>query len=195
MDPEAYSWFMHRIRLQHVMVIPPAHSTYVPQTWPLFKYTFRHHFVPEVAISAVRKAICMLRNSIKQFSKHIQMVLNDTNITCKDPLYEKDGSKVALGIADQIITPACMQKELQPETPFTLTNTIGMVGEFSKGKTLHPAIMAMRTSFSPSNTTTGQISTSSEPMDLTLANANTKRYHCRGFRHKACDCANPDMGG
>lgn len=199
MDPEAYSWFAHWIHQQGVTIIPPANGSYAPVTWPLFESAFRHRFVPEVAITAVRKEIHALRYSKgdvayfnKRFSELIRMLQKETTITREDPLYDEYCSKLPSGIADQIIASARMQKKLQPETPFTLADAMEMVGEFSERTTSHPAIAATPISFVPTNTPTP---TGSEPMDLTVANANTKCYRCSGFGHEARDCATPDTRG
>ena len=85
----------HWIHQQGVMIIPRANGSYAPVTWPLVKSAFRHRFVPEVAITAVRKEICTpLRYSKedvtyfnKRFSELIRMLQKETTITCEDPLY------------------------------------------------------------------------------------------------------------
>jgi len=112
MDSEAYSWFAHWIHQQGGMVNSPADSSYAPVMWPLFESAFRHRFVPEVAITAIRKEIRALWYSRgvgevvhfnKGFSEHIRMLQKETAITREDPLYDKYCSKLPAGIADQII--------------------------------------------------------------------------------------------
>jgi len=152
MDPEAYSWFAHSIRQRSVTVIPLADGSYAPVWWPLFESAFRHHFVPEVAITAVWKQIRALRYSrgvgaVGHFSKHfselIRMLRKETTITHKYPLYDKYCSKLPAGIADQILASASMQKKLQLATLFTLADTIEIVRVFSERTTSHLAITAM----------------------------------------------------
>jgi hypothetical protein len=151
MDPEAYTWFEHWIRQQDVTVIPPADGSYAPVMWPLFESAFRHRFVLEVAITAVRKAICALHYSrgvgevahfSKRFSGLICMLQKETTMTHKDPLYDEYCSKLPARNADQIIASARVQKKLQPATPFTWADAMEMVGEFSERTTSHPAITA-----------------------------------------------------
>ncbi|KAF8242167.1 hypothetical protein K440DRAFT_639427 [Wilcoxina mikolae CBS 423.85] len=176
MDPEAYSWFAHWIHQQGVTIIPPANGSYVPVMWPLFESAFHHRFVPEVAFTAVRKEIRVLR-------------------------YSKAAGDVPYfnNIADQIIASAHMQKKLQPDTPFTLADAIEMVGKFSKRTTSHPATPATPVhhgaSIAPPNAATVPRPAGLEPMDLTVANTNTRCYHCTGFGYEACDCATPNTCG
>jgi hypothetical protein len=142
--PEAYNWFAHCIHQQGVTVIPPADGSYATVTWPLFESAFCQYFVPEVAITAVRKEIRALLYSrgvgavvhfSKRFSKVIRMLQKENTITHKNPLYDEYCLKLSLGIADQIIASARMQKKLQPATPFTLADAMEMVGGFSERST------------------------------------------------------------
>jgi hypothetical protein len=208
MDFEAYNWFTHWIRLHGVMVIPPADGSFGPLTWPLFEAAFRHHFVPEVAITAVRKEFRALQFSRgvgevayfnKRFSEHIRMLQKETTITCEDPLYDEYYSKLPAGIADQTIASASMQKKRQPATPFTLADAMEMVGEFSKRTTSHPAMTATPVNhganFVPPHAPTVPTPVRPEPIDLTVANANTRGYRFNGFGHEARNCATPDTRG
>ncbi|KAF8243184.1 hypothetical protein K440DRAFT_669837 [Wilcoxina mikolae CBS 423.85] len=208
MDPEVYSWFAHWIHQQGVTVIPPANGSYAPVTWPLFKSAFRHRFVPEVAITAVRKEIRALRYSKgagdvayfnKRFSELIRMLQKETTITCVDPLYDEYCAKLPSGIADQIIASARMQKKLQPGTPFTLADAMEMVAEFSEHTTSDPATPATPVhhgdSFAPPNAATVPTPAGPEPMDLTVANPNTRCYRCNGFGYEARNCMTPDTRG
>jgi hypothetical protein len=208
MDPEAYSWFVYWIRQQGVTDIPPANGSYAPVTWPLFESAFHHRFIPEVAITAVRKEIRALRYSKgagdvayfnKRFSELIRMLQKETTITREDPLYDEYCSKLPAGIAEQIIASARMQKKLQPGTPFTLADAMEMVGEFSERTTSHPAIPTTPVhhgaSFAPPNAATVPTPAGPEPMDLTVANVSTRCYRCNGCGHEARDCATPDTRG
>ena len=89
-----------------------------------------------------------------------------------------------------------MQKKLQPATPFALADAIEMVGEFSERTTSHPAITATpvnhSANFVPPHAATVPTPVGLEPMDLTVANANTRCYRCNGFGHEGRDCATPD---
>jgi hypothetical protein len=204
MDPEVYNWYSHWNSQQGVMVIPPADGSYAPVTWPLFESAFRYCFVPEVAITPVRIEIRALQYSRrvgevahfnKHFSEHIRMLPNETTITCEDRLYDEDCSKLPAGIADQIIASARMQKKLQPATPFMLADAMEMVGEFFEHTTSHPAITATLVNhganFVPPNTATVPTPVRPEPIDLTVANANTRCYRWTGFGHEVCDGATP----
>jgi len=192
MDLSAYNRFPHCIRQHGVTVTPPADGSYALVTWPLFESTFRHRFVLEVTITAVRKEISALRYSRgvgevghfnKCFSELIRMLQKETTITLEDPLYDEYCSKLPAGIADQIIASARMQKKLQPATPFTLAYAMEMVGEPSKRTISHPAITATPVNhganFVPPHTATVPTPVGPEPMDLTVANANTRCYSCK----------------
>jgi len=78
-----------------------------------------------------------------------------------------------------------MQKKLQPATPFTLADAMEMVGESSECTISHPAITAMPVNhganFVPPNTATVPTPVGPEPMDLTVANPNTRCYSCKRF--------------
>jgi len=206
--PEVYGWFAHSICQQDVMVIPPADGSFAPVIWPLSKFAFCHCFVPEVAITAVRKEIHTLRNSggvggvahfKMRFSELIHIQPKVTTIARGDSLNEDYYSKLTVGIADQIIASAPMQKMLQPGTPFTLAVAVEMVGEFSDHITSHPAITPTSVNhganFVPPNAATVPTPVSPEPMDLTVANTNTRCHHCNGFGHEARDGATPDTPG
>jgi len=51
------------------------------------------------------------------------------------------------------------------------------------------------TNFVPPKAATVSTLVGPEPMDLTVANANTRCYRCNGFGHKARDCVTPDTRG
>jgi len=208
MDAKAYNWFAHWIRQQCVTVIPPADGSYAPVTWPLFGSAFCHCFVPEVAITTVRKEIRALQYSRavgvvahlnKRFSDLIRVLQKVTTSLREDPLNDEYCSKLPAGISDQIITSARMPMKLQPATPFTLADAMEMVGEFSERTTSHPAITATPVNHGanivPPNTATVPTPVGPEPMDPTVANDNTWCYCCNSFGHKARDCATPDNWG
>ncbi|KAF8248407.1 hypothetical protein K440DRAFT_679894 [Wilcoxina mikolae CBS 423.85] len=138
MNPETYNWFIRWIGQQGVML--------------LIESTVCHRFVPEVTITAVRNEICMLcysrgvgevRYFNKRFSKLINMLQKETNITCEDPLYDEYCFKFPAGITDRIIASAHMQKKLKPDISFMLAYTMEMVSKLSERMTLHLAVMAM----------------------------------------------------
>jgi hypothetical protein len=108
------------------------------------------------------------------FPELIRMLQKGTTTTCKNPLNDEYCWKLPVGIADQIIASAPMQKQLQPATPFTLADAMEMVGEFSERTTSHPAIMATPVNhganFVPPNTATVPTPVGPEPMDFTVAN-------------------------
>ncbi|KAF8251310.1 hypothetical protein K440DRAFT_637855 [Wilcoxina mikolae CBS 423.85] len=169
--------------------------------WPLFESAFRHRFIPEVTITAVRKAIRTLRYSKvagdvtyfnKRFSELIRILQKEATITHEDSLHDEYCTKLPWSITDQIIASVRMQKKLQPGTPFTLADAMEMVGEFSERTTSHPAIPATPVyygaSFAPPNAATVPTPVSLKPMDLTIANANTRCYRCNGFGHEVRDC-------
>jgi hypothetical protein len=183
-------------------VSPPANGSYAPVTWDLCESAFRHWFVRDVAITAVRKeihALCYSKGEVayfnKRFSELTRMLQKGTTFTHEDRLYDKNCSKLATGIADQTIASARMQKTLQPETPVMLANAMEVVGVFSERTTLHPTITATPTCFTPYKTATVPMPTASERIDLTLANANTEGYHCSGFEHEAGDGPTVDRHG
>jgi hypothetical protein len=194
MDPESYNWFAHCIRQQGVTVIPPADGSYAPVTSPLFESAFRHDFVAEVAITAAQKEICApwysrgvgeVPHFNKCFTKVIRMLQKGTTIKCEDPPYDEYCSKLPAGIADHVITSARMKKMLQPATPFKLADAMEMVGEFSECTTSHPAITTMPVNyganFVPPHAATVPTPIGPEPMDHTVANANTRCYRYNGI--------------
>jgi hypothetical protein len=175
--------------------------------WPLFKSGFRHHFIAEVTITAIQKEIRTLLYSRgvgdvvhfnTRFPERIGMLPKGlSTIMREDPLYDEYCSKLPAGIADQIITSARMQKTLQPATPVTLADAMEMVGEFSECATSHSAVTATPvthgTNFVPPITATIPTPVGPELMDLTVANASTRCYHCDSFGHEVRDCATLDM--
>jgi len=116
------------------MVIPPADCSYAPVTWLLFESAFRHCFVLEVAITAVRKEILApwysrgvgeVAHFNKRFSELISMPHNETTITHEDPLYDEYCSKLPTGIEDQIIASARMQRKDTASYPLHISRHYG----------------------------------------------------------------------
>jgi len=151
----------------------------------------------------------MLRNSRgvgegghfnKHFSELFHMLQKEITITCKDSLYNEYCSKLLTGNVDQIIVTGRMQKKQQPATPFTLADAMMMVKEFSERTTeSHLAITATPVNhganFVPPLAATVPTPIRQEPMDLAVANSNTRYYRCNGFEHEASDCATLDTWG
>jgi len=137
---------------------------------------------------------------IAQFNKHfpqlIRMWQKETTITCEDPLYDEDCSKLPAGIADWIITSARMQKKLQPAAPIMLADATEMVEECSECTTSHLAITATPVNhganFVLHNAATVPMPVGLKPMDHTVAKVNTRCYCCNGFEHKVRDCMTAD---
>jgi len=71
-----------------------------------------------------------------------------------------------------------------------------MFGEFSEHTTSHPAVTATPVNHGAKlvlpNTATVPTPVGPEPMDLTVANANTRGYRCHGLAHEARNSATPD---
>jgi len=197
--------FAHWILLQCVMVIPPADGSYGPVMWPHFESTLSDRLVPGVAITAVRKEIRALRDSRgvgavadcnKRFSDLIHMQHNVSTNTDKNPLYDDYCSKHPTRIADQTITPARIKKNMQPATLSTLADAMEMGGEFSECTTSHPAITATPVNHGANivspNTATDPTLVGPEPMNLTVANANTRCYRWNCCGHEARYCVTPE---
>jgi hypothetical protein len=114
-------------------------------------------------------------------------------------LYDEYCLEMPAGFADQIIASGRMQRKLQLDTTVMLADTIEKVGEFSKHMTSHPAIMARpvnhRTSCVLSNAATVPTPVGPEPMELTVANTNTRCYCGNGLGYEARDCATPKTHG
>jgi len=127
------------------------------------------------------------------------MLQKETTITGEHHRYDKYCSKLPGGIADQIIASARMQKKLQAAAPFMFDNVLEMVRECSEHRTSHPAIIAMSVNHGanivPPHTATVPMPVGTEPMHLTVANANTRCYRSNGSEHEAQDCATLDTWG
>jgi len=124
------------------------------------------------------------------------MLNTGTTITYQDPLNNDYCLKLPGGFAHQIIPSPCMQKMLQPATPYTLADAMEIGAEYSALSTSHPAVTAKPVNHGPyfvsHNTATVPTPVGPEPLDLTAADANTRCYRRTGCAHEVPNCVTPD---
>jgi hypothetical protein len=116
--------------------IPPPDGKYYT-TWQEFQEAFRLRFVPEIAITLVRKELGDMKfkrgEDILRFNNHYAELLGmlnlKTSITRNDALYDGYVAKFPETLQAQIVVSARMQKKLAPTLPFTLEDAMELVAE------------------------------------------------------------------
>jgi hypothetical protein len=178
--------------------IPPSDGQYYT-TWQEFKEAFRLRFVPEIAVTLVRKELGDMKfkrgEDVLRFNNRYAELLGmlnlKTSITRNDALYDGYVAKFPETLQAQIVVSARMQKKLAPTLPFTLEDAMELVAEAyaeggRSGGTGAPGLQA--TAPRPLPDTGGP-----QPMDLSLAKSSSIAcYRCKGIGHIAKDCATPD---
>jgi len=100
-------------------------------------------------------------------------------------------------MSDQSITSGCAQVKLQPGTPLTLSDSVGMVGEFSDHMSSHLAITPMPLKHGintvPPNAVAIPATVTEEPIDLPVDDPNNGCYGFKGFGHGEGERMTPDM--
>jgi hypothetical protein len=176
--------------------IPPPDGKYYT-TWQEFQEAFRLRFVPEIAITLVRKELGDMKfkrgEDILRFNNRYAELLGmlnlKTSITRNDALYDGYVAKFPETLQAQIVISARMQKKLAPTLPFTLEDAMELVAEaYAEGGRPSGTGSLQVTAPRPSQDTGGP-----QPMDLSLAKSSSIAcYRCKGIGHIAKGCATPD---
>ena len=206
LSPTVFEWFektwaptvARTVTLGITPAIPPADFRYWGATWEQFVAAFKLHFAPEYAVSAVRTEFKQMKYDKKDvlaFNQRclrlVRMLGGDTTIGRSNPLFDEYVGKLPTDVQRTITTAAAIQRKINPATPFTLGDAMGMAAE----GLLPTALTVQGTATQQSAALTGNLQgdDGTVPMDLTVARMeNMQCYRCRGYGHAARDCATPD---
>jgi hypothetical protein len=209
-----FRWFQALMAQRGLTAIPPEDNDY-GITWTAFKALFREQFVPEVAVSVVRKEWHALRFSKPQVLKFnrralelVEILGGSLAISRENPLWEEYLRKLPENIANDVTQQAQIMRRVN-KTNLSLGDMMEVVAE----RTLPflPATTGLGANHGTANTA-GQTSVTttattgivhSDPMDLSNAETEdiniidekTKCHRCLGFGHIARDCATPNPAG
>jgi hypothetical protein len=200
-----FRWFQTLMKQRGLAAIPPTDNDY-GITWTAFKTLFREQFVPEVAVSVVRKEWHALRFSKPQVLKFnrralelVEILGGSLSISRENPLWEEYLRKLPENIANDVTQQAQVMRRIN-KSNLSLGDMMEVVAE----RTLPflPAAGGLGTS---SGTATATVTTATtaahgDPMDLSNAETEdiniidekTKCHRCLGFGHIARDCATPN---
>jgi hypothetical protein len=200
-----FRWFQTVMKQRGLAAIPPTDNDY-GITWTAFKTLFREQFVPEVAVSVVRKEWHALRFSKPQVLKFnrralelVEILGGSLSISRENPLWEEYLRKLPENIANDVTQQAQVMRRIN-KSNLSLGDMMEVVAE----RTLPflPAAGGLGTS---SGTATATVTTATtaahgDPMDLSNAETEdiniidekTKCHRCLGFGHIARDCATPN---
>ncbi|KAA8895438.1 hypothetical protein FN846DRAFT_996845 [Sphaerosporella brunnea] len=156
--------------------IPTPNGQY-RTTWKEFQEACRLRFVPEVAVTLVRKELSEMKFNVK------------TSFTRNDALYDAYVAKFSEALQAQIGASARMQKKLAPTLPFTLDDAMELVAEaYAEGGT-GAAKQTINTAISRTLNDMG----GPQPMDLSLAKSTSITcFRCKGIGHMAKNCPSSD---
>jgi hypothetical protein len=187
--------------------IPPPDGKYCT-TWQEFQEAFRLRFVPEIAITLVRKELGDMKfkrgEDVLRFNNRYAELLSmlnlKTSITRNDALYDGYVAKFPETLQAQIVVSARMQKKLAPTVPFTLEDAMELVaeayaedGRFGAGGAAPRPSEDERFGAGGAAPRPSQDTPGPQPMDVSLTKSSSIAcYRCKGIGHMAKNCATPD---
>jgi hypothetical protein len=187
--------------------IPPPDGKYYT-TWQEFQQAFRLRFVPEIAITLVRKELGDMTfkrgedvlGFNNRYAELLGMLNLKTSITRNDALYDGYVAKFPETLQAQIVVSARMQKKLAPTVPFTLEDAMELVaeayaedGRFGAGGAAPRPSEDGRFGAGGAAPRPSQDTRGTQPMDLSLTKSSSIAcYRCKGIGHMAKNCATPD---
>jgi len=203
LSTRVFRWFEDAMRKRGVETIPPRDGDY-GVTWESVRTSFRKQYVPESAISVIRKewhALRYNRNQVLKFNRRalelITILGGSLTITHDNSLWEEYLQKLPEATANDVSQQACLMRVLK-DTQLTLSGMMDIVAE--------RALPFLPTG-SFDNTTPHATNASSsagahhhhDPMDLTnleehlnVIDEHTKCYWCGGTGHVTRQCPSPN---
>jgi hypothetical protein len=202
---KTFRWFEKEMKDREVETIPPPGHDYGFK-WSDLKTAFKEQFVPEVAVSVVRKEWHELRFNEKKVLKFneralelVEILGGSLSITRGNPLWEEYLHKLPRAASQDITQQARLMRRVH-KIELTLSDMMEIIAE----RTLPylPPVVSSGTPGVPSTTPTTSNTDYGDPMDLsnvddadlyTMDDTSAKRcFHCTGFGHVARQCPTPN---
>lgn len=202
-----FRWFEKEMKERDVEAIPPTDNDYKIK-WGAMKRVFKEQFVPEVAVSVVRKewhALKFSENQVLKFNQRalelVEILGGSLSITRENPLWEEYLRKLPRAAAQDIAQQARVMRRVH-KIDLTLSDMMEVIAERTLPYLPPVSLGSSDTSRGTANTTPGVVPTTDygDPMDLSnledqeiyAVDDGLKRCHrCQGFGHIARQCPTP----
>jgi hypothetical protein len=203
-----FRWFEKEMKERDVETIPPTDNDYKIK-WVEMKRVFKEQFVPEVAVSVVRKewhALKFSKNQVLKFNQRalelVEILGGSLSITRENPLWEEYLRKLPEAAAQDIAQQARLMRRVH-KIDLTLSDMMEIMAERTLPYLPPVSLGSPDASRATANTTPGVTTTTTDygdPMDLSnledqelyTVDDGLKRCHrCQGFGHIARQCPTP----
>jgi len=197
-----FRWFQTVMKKRGLAAIPPADNDY-GITWTEFKTLFKEQFVPEVAVSVVRKewhALRFNRPQVLKFNRRalelIEILGGSLSISRENPLWEEYLRKLPDGIASDVMQQAQIMRRVN-KTNLSLGDMMDIVAErtlpFLPSGTGPPGTATMAAATTLAEQGDPMDLSNAELEDINIIDEKTQCHRCRGYGHIARNCSTPNM--
>jgi hypothetical protein len=197
---KTFRWFEDTMKKEGVDTIPPKDFDY-KITWEAVKVLFKRQYVPERAISVIRRewyALRFTRQQVLSFNQRalelITILGGSLTITRENPLWEEYLIKLPEATQNDIAQQARLMDILGNGSQMTLSGMMDIVA----ARTL-PFLPTLPSSSTPQPRPLGN-AMDGDPMDLTnvendelnaVVDNKVQCHQCSGFGHIARQCGTP----
>jgi len=197
-----FRWFQTVMKKRGLAAIPPADNDY-GITWTEFKTLFKEQFVPEVAVSVVRKewhALRFNRPQVLKFNRRalelIEILGGSLSISRENPLWEEYLRKLPDSIASDVTQQAQIMRRVN-KTNLSLGDMMDIVAErtlpFLPSGTGPPGTVTMAAATTLAEQGDPMDLSNAELEDINIIDEKTQCHRCRGYGHIARNCSTPNM--
>jgi len=196
-----FRWFQTVMKKRGLAAIPPADNDY-GITWTEFKTLFKEQFVPDVAVSVVRKewhALRFNRPQILKFNRRalelIEILGGSLSISRENPLWEEYLRKLPDSIASDVMQQAQILRRVN-KTNLLLGDMMDIVVErtlpFLPSGTGLPGTVTMAVATTLAEQGDPMDLSNAELEDINIIDEKTQCHRCRGYGHIAQNCTTPN---